>query len=235
MQYFILGLAALVFILVALRWFARAKPGNVVRNLRYLGVGVLALGASFLIVRGLFAYAFPLVILALGMLSGRQIGNWGAGSAAPQPGRSSSVITDHLEMELDLDSGQMRGRVLKGFFKGRNIESLAPVEMALLWQDCRFNDPRSAQLIEAYLDRVHPSWRDDMARAEAEAGLGPEGEMTVEQAYDILGLQPGAEREAIRAAHRELMMKMHPDRGGSTYLAAKINEAKDVLLGNNGS
>ncbi len=234
MQYFILGLAALVGILVALRWFARAKPAALARNMRYLGVGGLSLIAAYLIARGLFVYAFPLVVVALGLLSGRSISNWGGG-ATPAPGRSSKVVTDHLEMELDLDSGQMRGRVLKGFFKDRNIESLAPVEMALLWQDCRFNDPRSAQLIEAYLDRVHPSWRDDMARAEAEAGLGPEGEMTTEQAYEILGLQPGADREAIRAAHRELMMKMHPDRGGSTYLAAKINEAKDVLLGNNGS
>ena len=231
MQYFILGLAALVAILLAMRLFVRAKPANIARYFRYMGAGLTVLAAAYLFARGIIVYALPLAAFGLWLLSGRQMAGWGGAMGPSKPGRTSKVVTQHLEMELDLDSGQMRGRVLKGFFEGRDIESLAPVEMALLWQDCRFNDPQSAQLIEAYLDRVHPTWRDDMARAEAEAGLGPEGEMTIEQAYEILGLEPGASGDEIRAAHRDLMMKMHPDRGGSTYLAAKINEAKDVLLG----
>jgi DnaJ-domain-containing protein 1 len=101
--------------------------------------------------------------------------------------------------------------------------------MAHLWQDCRFSDPQSAQVLEAYLDRAHPTWREDMARAEGEGG-GPDGRMTRAQALDILGLDEGASDEDIRRAHRDLMLRMHPDRGGSTFLAAKINEAKDVLL-----
>ena len=141
------------------------------------------------------------------------------------------MTTEHLEVELDHDTGDIRGRVLKGFFAGRLLEDLKPVELAHLWQDCRFADPQSAQIIEAYLDRLHPSWREDLARAEGEHGSGPEGRMTREQALEILGLAPGATEADIRRAHRELMMKLHPDHGGSTYLAAKINEAKDVLLG----
>jgi DnaJ-domain-containing protein 1 len=103
--------------------------------------------------------------------------------------------------------------------------------MAQLWQDCRFADPQSAQILEAYLDRVHPTWREDLSRTEGEErATASAGKMTREQALDILGLEPGASEEDIRRAHRELMMKVHPDHGGSTFLAAKLNEAKDVLL-----
>jgi hypothetical protein len=179
--------------------------------------------------RGTATYALPLAVLGCWLLWGRGSTPWGGWPGASR-GQSSRVTTDHLEMELDHDTGAMRGRVLKGFFTGRDLEDLKPVELAHLWQDCRFNDPQSARLVEAYLDRVHPTWRDDLARGEAEHRSGPDGKMTPEQALEILGLQGGASADQVRQAHRELMKKLHPDRGGSTYLAAKINEAKDVLL-----
>jgi hypothetical protein len=104
--------------------------------------------------------------------------------------------------------------------------------MAHLWQDCRFSDPQSGQILEAYLDRMHPTWREDLERTEGvHAGAAPGGGMTRRQALDILGLEEGASEQDIRRAHREMMLKLHPDRGGSSYLAAKINEAKEVLLG----
>jgi hypothetical protein len=145
------------------------------------------------------------------------------------------VATEYLEVELDHDTGEVRGRVLKGAFAGRNLEDLTPLDMARLWQDCRFADPQSAQILEAALDRTHPSWREDLARADGESaagsGSGMGSRMTREQALEVLGLKEGASEVDIRRAHRDLMMKLHPDHGGSTFLAAKINEAKDVLLG----
>lgn len=195
------------------------------------GAGVAALVlAGVLAVRGAMSVAMPLAMLGSWLLWGPTGLPWGGwGPARPTPGQSSRVKTDHLDVSLEHGSGELSGRVLKGIFKGRALSQLSPAEVALLWQDCRFNDPASAQILETYLDRRHPTWREDLARGEREMN-GPDGRVSVDEAYEILGLQPGASAEEIRKAHRELMLKLHPDRGGSNYLAAKINEAKDVLL-----
>lgn len=235
MASFLLGIVVLVLLMAGLQAFARVNPGTLARNLR-AGAGMAALGgAVVLLVRGAASLAIPLGALGTWLLMGQGgLGRWTwpAGGTGPRPGaRISKVVTEHLEMELDLDSGSMEGRVLKGFFRGRALSSLRPVELAHLWQDCRFVDPQSAQLVEAYLDRIHPTWREDMARQDGEAPKGADGRMTREEALDILGLGPDATPEQIRQAHKSLMLKLHPDRGGSTYLAAKINEAKDVALG----
>jgi hypothetical protein len=225
MTYLILGLAALAALLVALRMFARANPAWMSRRLTG-GAGVaLLLAAGVLALRGIEAIAVPLAMLGSWLLWGSTAGPWGKAGAQKTPGQTSRITTDYLEMELDHDTGEMRGHVLKGLFQGRDIASLSPADLALLWQDSRHTDQQSAQLIEAYLDRVHPTWREDVARGESDMSQGPDGRMTPEEALEILGLKPGADEEAIRRAHRGLMLKLHPDRGGSTYLAAKINEA----------
>jgi len=231
MQYFLLGLAALLLVILALRGFTRADVKAMARQIRIV-TGVVALAAAAaLTFRGLLSWATPLAMFGYWMLFGGSNAPVG-GKASKSPGQTSRVVTDYLEMELDHDTGAMRGRVLKGSFAGREFESMSPAELAQLWQECRFADPQSAQIIEAYLDNMHPSWRDDMARAGANSGrAATSGKMTREEAYEILGLEPGASEEDIRRAHRELMMKLHPDRGGSAYLAAKINLAKEVLLG----
>jgi hypothetical protein len=228
----LLGLVALVLLLVAMRAFTLANPQVLVRQLRIgAGVAVLA-GAGFLVFRGLVGYAMSLAALGSWLLWGTGGLPWGGfpGGAQKSAGQTSRVVTDHLEVELDHDTGAITGQVRKGRFAQRELESLAPIEMAQLWQDCRFADPQSAQILEAYLDRVHPSWREDLSRAEGGDGGPASGKMTREQALEVLGLEPGASADDIRRAHRELMMKVHPDHGGSTFLAAKLNEAKDVLL-----
>jgi hypothetical protein len=235
MQAFLLGMASLAIALIVLRAFAQANTALLARHLRVAFGGLALAGAAALLLRGALHLALGLGMLGLWLLAGQGVlpfgGNATTGKAEPG---SSTVRTEHLEMQLDHATGAMRGRVLKGFFAGRNLESLRPVELAHLWQDCRFVDPQSAQLVEAYLDRIHPTWREDMARAEASAPKGADGRMTREEALEILGLAASATEDEIRRAHRELMLKLHPDRGGSTYLAAKINEAKDVALDGRG-
>jgi hypothetical protein len=229
MRTFAIVVAGIVGLALLLRWFLRTNPAVVARNLRLVG-GLVALGlAGLLMVRGLIQIAAPLAMLGLWLLAAAGGGGMFR-TAGTRESQSSHVVTDHLEMRLDLETGQISGRVLQGLFAGRAIESLKPEELALLWQDCRIADPQSAQIIETYLDQLHPSWREDVKRGEERFSGGPDGRMGLEEAYEILGLAPGATREDIRKAHRELMLKLHPDRGGSTYLSAKINEAKAVLL-----
>jgi hypothetical protein len=232
MTYLLLGMAALALGLFALRRFAQANPVDVARRLRIGAGSVSLLVAGVMFMRGLAPLALPLGMFGSWLIWGRTMPPWlgGGGNARRSPGQTSRIETDHLEMELDHDTGEMHGRVLKGMFARRSLSSLSPADLGLLWQDCRHTDQRSAQLVEAYLDRIHPTWREDMARGESDMNRGPDGRMMEDEALDILGLAPGADEDAIRRAHRELMLRMHPDRGGSTYLAAKINEAKDVAL-----
>jgi len=229
MQFFLLGLAALVLALLAIGGFSRANPTVMARQVRLAGGALALAGATVLLIRGM---AGPAALL--GMLGSWLLGWSGGppgtiGPSGKSQGQTSRVTTDHLAMELDHDSGAMSGQVLKGMFAGRDLDTLKPAEVALLWHDCRFVDPQSAQLLEAYLDRNHPSWREDVSRGER-AMRDHDGRMQPAEAYEILGIAPGATEEDIRRAHRDLMLKLHPDRGGSTYLAAQVNEAKDVLL-----
>lgn len=229
MPYFLLGLAALLLVLLALRGFTRANVKVMARQIRIVtGIAAIAAAAA-LTLRGLLTWAGPVAAFGLWLLFGGSDAPL-RGGATKSPGQTSRVVTDHLEMELDHDTRAMRGRVIKGRFASREIDSMSPAELAMLWQDCRFADTQSAQIVEAYLDSMHPSWREDMARAGAEPSPSSGASMTRDEAYKVLGLRPDASEDDIRRAHRELMLKLHPDRGGSGYLAAKINLAKDVLL-----
>ncbi|QQP92355.1 DnaJ domain-containing protein [Skermanella sp. TT6] len=139
-------------------------------------------------------------------------------------------------MRLDHDSGRMGGEVLRGRFQGRMLDDLGLEELLDLLRECRDADSQSAAILEAYLDRTREEdWRAGAPGAGEHGGgsagsRGTGGAMTREEAYEVLGLQPGASEGEIKDAHRRLMLKMHPDQGGSTYLAAKINQAKDLLL-----
>lgn len=142
----------------------------------------------------------------------------------------SSVESRFLRMRLDRANGTINGTVIAGRFAGRELGTLGIEELILLYRECLQGDADSARLVEAYLDRVHgPDWRDRLTGSDRESPPA-ESAMSRAEAFDILGLAPDASRDAIILAHRRLMQKLHPDRGGSDYLAAKINLARSVLL-----
>ena len=227
-----LGLLVLVGAVGLIRWFVAADPAVLARVLKWVALGLVAAGAGLLAVNGRLGLVVMLTAMALPLIA-----RWRAAqqrlkaAAGPSPGRISRIDTAYLSMTLDHDSGAMGGVVRAGPYQGRRLNDLSLEALLDLLAECRAADPPSAAVLEAYLDRQHgPDWRGhEQAGTSAGAGASP-GEMTRAEAYDILGLAPGAGAEEIKQAHHRLMLKNHPDRGGSTYLAAKINQAKDLLL-----
>ena len=168
------GLAVLVLGLLAARAFTTANPAVVARQLRFLVGVVLIAIAAILILRGRLDFGIMLAALGWGFLMGRGVLPWGqggwGGAGTRTSGQGSRIETEHLDMELDHDTGEIRGQVLKGRFAGEDIETLTPAEIALLWQDYSFSDPTSAQLLEAYLEQRHPSWCPRTWRCRPDAG-----------------------------------------------------------------
>jgi hypothetical protein len=228
----LIGLLALALVLWLAKSFAKADPKYMIKVGRTAG-GIVALaGAAFLGVRGQLAIAVPLGFTGLGLL-GYVPADWLPSWMYPllnreRPRKVSQVRSNFLAVELDHASGAMTGEVIAGRYAGTKLDQL---ELSTLIALLGEFDAESRDLLAAYLDRRHPRWRED-AQGDAAAGSGPprSGKMTKEEAYQILGLEPGASAEEIGRAHRGLMKKLHPDQGGSTYLAARVNEAKDVLL-----
>ncbi len=150
--------------------------------------------------------------------------------SSADPNEKKSVIrTEFLTMQLHHESGVMDGRVMKGQFEGRQLSDLSPQELMQLARECS-SDQDSIQVLEAYLDRMHNNWRDEALHQQDRGDAPEEPAMNRQLALEILGLGENATREDVTGAHRKLMQKMHPDRGGTEYLAKKINAARDYLL-----
>jgi hypothetical protein len=233
MLYLLGGFAVLSGFLMLVYLFVNADPARLARGLKVTGVVIAILAVATLAISGrLAALLMPLAMLMPLLIRVRSVLDR---YRPPSGGQTSTVATPFLRMALDHDTGSMTGTVLRGNFSGMRIEELGSADLLALLRECRAEDEEGARLLEAYLDRIHPDWRDELAggRASGSGGSGARpssSDMTVEEAYAILGLAPGADAEAIREAHRRLMVKLHPDHGGSDYLATKINRARDVLL-----
>jgi hypothetical protein len=232
----IAGTVAVLVLYTLLQMFRAANPAAVARGVKIAG-GLLALAvAGFIGLRGELAVAIPLGLFGAGLLGWSPFGASGFGnigglfgSSSRSSGQSSHVRSRYLDMTLDHDSGALTGRIVAGPGAGHSLDEFDLPHLMLLMTQF---DAESVALLESYLDRRFPAWRQH-AEANAAGGQGgaaTRGKMTDEEAYQILGLQPGAGRDEIGRAHRSLMKKLHPDQGGSTYLAARVNEAKDTLL-----
>ena len=235
MIYLVLGIGLLVALLLLARAFVAADPAKLGRFITWFLAGLAVTGAGAALVLLLLSERLLPALVAAGSLAPIGFRMWtqwrhGGGASGFAPGRSSKVETGMISMRLDHGTGEMSGTVKRGPYAGRRLDELDERELIALWRQCRIEDADAARLLEAYLDRFKPDWR-------AKAGGGDEARaassdaMTRDEAYAILGLAPGASAAAIKEAHRQLMMKLHPDHGGSTYLAAKLNNAKELLLG----
>ena len=217
------GVAALV-----LRVFLTTPPADLARRLR-LGAGVLlilaAIGLAFL---RRFPLAIPLALAGLFVLRRHA----GMGRMSPAAPPASNVRSAGLDMTLDHETGEMDGKILAGRHEGKMLSELDFAALKEVGDDFR-GDADSLRLLEGYLDRRHPGWRDDVETDAARGQSAPAGagRMSLEEAYEILGLDAGAGEAEVREAHRRLMKQLHPDRGGTSALAAKINEAKDRIVG----
>src|SRR6266446_4163335 len=222
MIYLLGGFAVLSGFLLLIYLFINADPARLARGLKVTGIVIAVLAVATLAVSGrLAALLMPLAMLMPLLIRVRSVLDR---YRPPSGGQSSTVATPFLRMNLDHDTGTMEGTILRGRFAGMRLEELAAADLLALLRECRAEDEEGARLLEAYLDRVRPDWRDELAGERPGGGARPaSGDMTVEEAYAILGLAPGADAEAIKEAHRRLMVKLHPDHGGSDYLATKIN------------
>ena len=212
-------------------------PTVLARSLRYIAIGALLLFGMFLAARGAAALDLPLGALIVYLLrhwlvpgfpGTSRLKEWLAGT--PRSAGVSTIETALLRMTLDQASGRLYGEVIAGRLAGAHLDQLGLDQLRALLAECAASDDQSARLLETYLDRMRAGWRQherEQSDRNARSGGGP---MSRDEALGVLGLQAGASHEQITEAHRRLMTKLHPDHGGTDYLASKINAARDVLL-----
>lgn len=232
------GVLLLVLLYAGLRWFVSARPSELAQAARTFVAVFSALASTGLIFAGRFGLA--LITVAATVMAARAVllsrrGADPLGEAGDDVSSGAAEVeTGLLAMRLDRRTGRIDGEVRRGPLRGARLSRLGLEAVLRLLDEARVEDPPSVDLLEAYLDRREPGWRG----RGGEAGAGPSppgggsgGAMDEATALGILGLASGATEDEVKAAHRRLMARLHPDHGGSTYLASQINQAKDVLLG----
>ena len=233
----VLGIALLVCGLLLVRWLVAAEPRTLALAAKATGGAILALLAAYLALTGRIGWILgllPFLLLLLRRMSGgvASLGGFSLGT----PPRMSNVRTPFLEMRLDHETGDLDGDVVQGAYAGRQLSAMSTDDLLELLRELRVEDKKSTLLLEAYLDRRCPDWRtrstgDAGPGARQDGGAGAAGVSSAEDAYRVVGLEPGASDAAIREAYHRLIASVHPDKGGSSFLAAQVISAKDILLG----
>ena len=236
----LIGVAAILFIFF--RWLFRQPPKVYWQWI----VIVVAIGLLLMVATGrahwltaVFAAMLPFLRAILALLNNvpllkRVLDSFRVAQSAAPPsgGQTSSVQSRYIRMTLAHDTGDINGEVLEGQFKGQELNQMSLEELLQLLRECQ-DDEESGALLQAYLDRVYADeWQQQAGTYGQQQTTSGSGEVSREEALQILGLSSDPSEEEIIKAHRLLIQKLHPDRGGSAYLAAKINQAKETLLGN---
>jgi hypothetical protein len=230
MTYVLFGGLALLAVLVAYSRLRKIDRRTLRRSLRYLVGGLGILVAAGLVYARRLDIALFVGAAAIAILRTGRLGSFSFDGPATEASDVSKVRSSHFTMELDHDTGAVSGRVLKGRFARMDLMDLGETDTRILLAEVE-NDPDSMSLLESWLDVNRSGWREYFAGQDTNEQSGTvSGGDRIAEAYDVLGLKPGASDDEIRSAHRDLMKALHPDHGGSSYLAAKINQARDLLL-----
>lgn len=231
MTWFIVGVSMVLAAILMAQWFVVAKPKAIIRAVFGVSVTIAILFGIFMVFSGRLAWAWVGLMALLPWISRlRLLNNLMKAMRGPTMGQHSEVRTRFVHMILMHDSGEMDGEVQEGPHVGRKLSQMELAELVQFYHTAILEDQQSASVIESYLDRTHGAiWRE-AGKTHTSNYKSTVNKMTGSEARDILGVAIGADKEEIKKAHRSLMQKYHPDRGGSDYLAARINEAKDVLL-----
>jgi hypothetical protein len=236
----IAGLIGLTILAIVLRGLWVRAGLSVRQTILTVGVGLLVLLVVGLAAAGrlnwivaALAALIPFVRQLVGLgrlvpwlksLFARNPSHPNTGSNSASGAASTTTESPFFRMTLHHASGHMDGEIKQGRHQHRFLSELSLVELVGLFGDVQDYD--SQRLLESYLDHHYPEWRRNRPNETTAQQTG----MSRREALEALGLTDGAAREDIVAAHRRLIQRLHPDRGGSTYLAALLNQAKDVLI-----
>jgi len=232
--FFLLGLLVLALALFGLRALGRASAEQVAGLTRQAVVGVALFTGAVAMARG----QIPLALALAGFALFVAVGN---GFRSPFTLGGKRVRGGIVELEFD-DCGVRDGLVLSGRFAGARLSEMSKSDCLAFHVQCSADHPQALLALETYFDRRFPGWRaaaeDDADPGSGWSGgarnAGGFGEMSEEEAYETLGLRWGASADQIVRAHRSLMKEHHPDHGGTTDGAARLNQAKDRLLRRHG-
>ncbi|PCH62176.1 MAG: molecular chaperone DnaJ [Gammaproteobacteria bacterium] len=250
---FILGLLVIGAFVLFLNAFLKASPAHVAKKIKQIGfyvaigfvvlLAIVKLNWIIAVIGALFALLPRLMPLLRYLPILKWVQNWRKGpsgfgntqqssqSTQTNSSQSSKVSARYITMTLNHESGELDGEIIEGQFAGQRLSTLSKEAIIQFHKECLANDNESAALVETYLNRIYgDTWSDADHQSHQQSSPNTKGNMSNAEALEILGLAKGASKKEIIAAHRLLVQKVHPDRGGSNYLAAKINQAKDILI-----